>query len=144
MSPVTFAVNLSAELPDTGHFFADVDLRTGAATVVVLPLVHVIVPPVARTVELNGRELPPVTPPVQLLRVVVPVSVPVTVVHVILTAAQAGLMLNPTAKPEIGMESAAAASRTRRIVTSFPCPGNGSVTEPPPWGPTVPAVMIHR
>jgi hypothetical protein len=118
-------------------------LSFGAPTVVVLPLIQLMVPPVARTLELNGWELPPVLPPVHTLSVVVPVSVPVTVLQVILTAAQAGL-LNPTAKPEIGMESAAAASRTRRIVTSFPFPGNGSVTKPPPWGPTVPALILHR
>jgi hypothetical protein len=68
---------------------ADVAVRVGAPIVVLLPLTQEIVPPVANAVEFNGCELPPVTPPVQPLIVVVPLADPLIVVQVILLAAPA-------------------------------------------------------
>jgi hypothetical protein len=69
VSEVTLAVKLSAVgLLDAfftypGHFVADVVVNVGAPIVVLPPDSHVMVPPVARVVEDNGCEPPPVLPP---------------------------------------------------------------------------------
>ena len=78
---------------------AEVDVRTGALMVVVLALTHVMVPPVASAAPGIGWELPPVTPPVHPLIVMVVEALPLIVVHLIDPAAQAGApaLVPPTA-----------------------------------------------
>ena len=55
----------------------------------VLPLIQVTVPPVAKAADDMGTELPPVFPPVHPLRVIVPETVPLKPVQVMPPPAQA-------------------------------------------------------
>jgi hypothetical protein len=82
-SAVTRALNFSAVLPRVGHPVAETVVSVGAPMVVVLPLTQGMVPPLAKSVAVKGRELPPVNPPMQVLNVVVPGAFPVTMWHVI-------------------------------------------------------------
>ena len=93
---------------------AEVDVRTGALMVVVLALTHVMVPPVASAAPGIGWELPPVTPPVHPLIVMVVEALPLIVVHLIDPAAQAG-DASPTVATDAGTARAATAAAVNRI-----------------------------
>lgn len=100
------------------HFLFVTVLGVGLPIVVVLPLIHVTVPPVANAVAERGWELLPVFP-VHPLAVTVPVTVPDNSLHVMLFSglvlAQAG-PLKVAATTESGMVSAATVKKMRRIL----------------------------
>jgi hypothetical protein len=84
----------------------------------VLPLTQSMVPPLANVDAGSGFEDPPVLPPVHPLIVMVPVAVPLIDVHLIVTAAPATPPFTATTdNAETGIASAAAISKTRRIVS---------------------------
>ena len=93
---------------------AEVAASVGALVVVVLPLTQLIVPPEARAAAGMATELPPVTPPVHPLTVMVVDAVPVIVVQVIDAAAHAG-EASPTVATDAGTASAATAAAVNRI-----------------------------
>jgi hypothetical protein len=115
--PVIVAVNFSA-VPV--HFEVVTGVRVGALMVVVAPLVHVIVPPVASVVATRPTELPPVFPPEHPPTVMVPLSVPVIVEHANFTfcgfVADAVPAKPTNAAPDTGMVSAAININVRRIL----------------------------
>lgn len=125
--PVTAPENLSAvgllDPPFTypGQCFAEVDTSVGAEKVVVNPLTHVTVPPVANAAAEIGWEPPPVFAPllsVQPLMVIVVDAVPLTPVQTVLPfgpAADATPLLSASDNPDAGMASAATTNRIRRI-----------------------------
>ena len=121
--PVIVAVNFSA-VPV--HFEVVTVVRDGALMVVVAPLVHVIVPPVASVVATRATELPPVFPPEHPPTTMVPLSVPVIVEHANFTFTGFGgfvadaVPAKPTiAAPDTGMVSAAININVRRILCSL-------------------------
>jgi hypothetical protein len=91
LSDVTPPTNLSAvgsvaaSFTYPGQCFGLVLVTVGAETTVVLPLVHVTVPPVASAVAGSGSDAVAVALPLSLhpLTVIVPATVPLTLVHVI-------------------------------------------------------------
>jgi hypothetical protein len=92
------------------------DLSVGALNVVVLLFTQVIVPPLASDEVATGWELPPVLPPVQPLKVMVPLTVPVMVVHVVFTVCAPATPPNASvAAAENGIVKAATMSSTRLI-----------------------------
>jgi hypothetical protein len=95
---------------------AEIESRTGSDNVVVLPLVHLTVPPFSRSEAAILMEPPPVSPPVQPLMVMPDAALPVMVVQVIVTAflAHAGLV-RPAVIPKTGT-MAAATSKTLRML----------------------------
>lgn len=116
---VPLAVNSEAPVPYFAtHFFVSFfeDVTLAVPTVVVLPLLHVIVPPVANDAAANGCELPPVLPPLQPLIVMFPVTGPVIVVHFVVTPEAPAGALNATVAIELGRANAASTSSTRRIL----------------------------
>jgi hypothetical protein len=100
-----------------GHFFGEIDVSVGAATVVVEPDAQVVVPPVASERGLNGNELPPVFPPVHPLTTIVVDTVPVSVVQLILPPAAPAVPDSPNVSPATGISMAAQVIITRRIAS---------------------------
>ena len=97
---------------------ADRDASTGAPTVVVLPDTQVMVPPVARAKADSGCELPPVLPPVHPLTVMLPDSLPVSVVQTIFPVPAPAVPAIPKVRPATGKTMAASVSKIRRIGSS--------------------------